>query len=235
MSDTQSIAAANMFDLMNQLSIIGQNVTNANTPAYKSLSSFEDALGAEHALNSVGESRKSYTQVDFSQGSLTATGRPLDIALTGPGFFVIESNGHQYLSRLGNLSVNAKGLLTDSNGATVMGQQGPVFLENEDIQVHPDGQITHNDTEIDQLLIVSVDNPNAISIASNGYYIYPGKLESSNNRIQVLQGFLESSNVDVASETIKMIEMMRKFEMQQKILKTNDAMIGTGMTILGEF
>lgn len=235
MPDTQSIAATNMFDLMGQLSLIGQNVTNANTPAYKGVTSFEQALDLEQSTTADTVQSVSFQKVDLSQGSLNPTGKPLDLALSGPGFFVVENKGHLYLSRLGQLGINAKGVLSDSHGSAVMGLQGSIFLDSPDVTIHPNGTITQGDAEIDQLQIVQIEDSRSLSISENGYFIYPDKLEESNSQTQILQGFIESSNVDVASETIKMIEMMRRFEMQQKILRANDAMINNGITILGEF
>ncbi len=236
MPDTQSIAAANMFDLMNQLTSIGQNVTNATTPAYKSIQTFESALKTSPVDARSGSNMNSHVQIDLSQGSLNATGKSLDIALTGPGFFVVDSDGNQYLSRLGQLTISPNGTLADSNGASIMGQQGPIFLDSEDVEIHSDGRITSEGSEIDQLQIVNIRDASSLSVTPNGYFSYSGTLESANsNDVQILQGFFESSNVDVASETVRMIEMMRRFEMQQKILKANDAMLRGGITVLGEF
>lgn len=157
------------------------------------------------------------------------------MALTGLGFFVVESNGELYLSRSGQWSVNAEGILVNASGAHIMGEQGTLYVDAADLTVKPDGTLVSGDHELGKVLLVDVDDATTLTPAPNNTFLYTSLLQDPPTQTQFLQGFLESSNVDVASETISLIEMMRLFEMQQKLIRANDDMLGTGITTLGEF
>lgn len=111
------------------LNTIGNNLANLNTTAYKNQgTTFEDLFyqqigtsGSNNPLQVGVGTRVSGTATDFTQGTLLPTGQPSDMALSGNGFFVVQQNGVQQLTRAGNFQLSQQGSLITVDGANVMG------------------------------------------------------------------------------------------------------------------
>src|SRR5471032_3109486 len=138
--------------LERQLDVISNNIANVNTSGFKADASlFEEYLmpGA-HEDNFVGSDRRlSYVQDrgtyrDFSQGAVEQTKNPLDIAIDGGGFLVVQTAAGDRYTRDGGLQMNNTGQLVTSAGNPVLGTSGPIVFQpgDHDINVSPDGTIT---------------------------------------------------------------------------------------------
>ena len=126
MSDIAAVVAARKDALTEQYQVITQNIANANTSGYKrGVTSFAVALASAQGGAS---GPTSVTQTDFSQGHLTPTGRNLDLALEGKGFFTVDTPNGETYTRGGVFNLNAQGQLVDYAGNPVAGESGPITV-----------------------------------------------------------------------------------------------------------
>jgi flagellar basal-body rod protein FlgF len=127
------------------------NLANASTEGFKA-----DRMTAHAGTDGVPVPASS---VDFSQGSLRDTGRPLDIGLTGNGFLVVQTPQGERLTRGGSLQLNGEGTITDRSGNPVLGDGGPIHAVGRDIEIAGDGTVSVDGTKTGKLRLADVANP----------------------------------------------------------------------------
>lgn len=219
---------------------IANNLANANTVGYKRQRSLTETL--EEFVDHEGAPRSVRLQEHWAameRGALETTGNPLDLAIEGDGFFsfVDEATGARRYSRAGQLSLDAGGMLRNAAGHLVDGHDGPIHVPPaaENLEVAADGSIRVNGRMIGRLRVVRFENPEALRRIDSAGFDTAGMraLEATDSRI--LQGRLESSNVNPISEMTDMISHFRLFESQQKMLQTTDQILGQVTRELGRF
>lgn len=228
MTDTlQAIARALSADVQ-QLGTISHNVANLNTPGYRaarSAPSFDAALAATP------------TRIDQRDGSLIQTGRPLDLALQGEGFFAVERDGQRLLTRAGAFGLDAEGALVNAVGDRVLGESGPLLFADPaqaaGLRFAADGEIFGADgRSLGRLDLVAAADASALRPVGEGAYAYDGAAGAWGGRL--LQGALESANVDPAQETIRLIETTRHAESVQRAISIYDKAMDAGVNRLGD-
>ncbi len=171
---------------------------------------------------------------DFSNGTLTQTEGSFDVGLQGEGFFVVAQGAQRLLTRSGAFQRNNEGLLVNASGLPVMGQNGPITISDRyPLSVTEDGALWQNGEYLDSLRIENVDNPQLL--LNQGSQLY-APLENQDTFVvapQVKQGYLEHSNVDVATEMVTMISALRAYQISQKALQSEDDMTGKAVNTLG--
>lgn len=225
---------------MDALNDIAQNISNVNTPGYKGVSQ-TFAMEMQQGVTATGEtvSVNNNVQVkqilDLSNGSLKQTNKALDVAITGNAFFVHEANGEILLSRNGSMRLNQTGVLLGPHGVPMMGQNGPINLQDlTSITIDKQGTIKTNGETVDQLRLMSVvDNAQMRTVGSGLYQTAKENLTTDTKHV-VHQGFLESSNVDSTQEMVRMMELSKHFESVQKALSIYDQAINSGITKTGK-
>jgi flagellar basal-body rod protein FlgF len=219
--------------LERQLDVISNNIANVNTNGFKAdRSLFEEFLtSGAHEDNFKGKDRSvSYVQDrgtfrDFSQGAVQQTGNPLDVAISGNGFMVVQAPGGERFTRDGNLQINSTGQLVTNTGAPVLGNAGPIVFQptDHDIVVSPDGTITvqegtaHADSIRGKLRLVSFSDAQKLIKQGNDLYSGDGAAADTNSTFQ--QGFVEKSNVNSVIEMSHMVEVMRTYTNIANILQ----------------
>ncbi|NDV17843.1 flagellar basal-body rod protein FlgF [Pseudodesulfovibrio sp. JC047] len=225
-----------------RMSSIANNLANVNTSAFKKDTlAFHDTFtrfahdslidGKNHLrgkdlfpkANVMAKPRLSAQQTDFSQGSLQETGNQLDLALSGEGFFKVQSgNGDVLYTRAGNFLPDSTGMLRTQDGNTVMVDGGPLTLPpGARVEVDPSGNVSINGNPAGSLDLVSFDDLAQVERLGANYYTVPeGTAEIPPEDITVQQGFLEKGNVDVVTEMVAMIETQRAFTMYSKMIQT---------------
>ncbi len=213
--------------LERQLDVVANNIANVNTAGYKADSSlFEEYLmpGA-HEDNFVGRDRRlSYVQDrgtyrDFSQGPAEETKNPLDVAIDGSAFLVVQTPAGERYTRDGGLMLNNQGQLVTAAGNPVLGTGGPIILQqsDHDINITPDGTITvvegsgRTDSIRGKLRLVSF--PDAQKLLKEGRNLYAAGEGSAqpDTKSAVRQGYIEKSNVNGVAEMSRMIEVTRAY------------------------
>jgi len=205
------------------MDIFAQNIANASTPGYKKQRiSFKDYLiPVENRLDPTKEGRImteiSKINTDFSSGSLITTGNPLDLAINGEGFFVLE--GDRY-TRNGNFKISSDGYLATQDGIKVLGEGGPIAVQGGKIDISTDGEVFVDDISVGVIRIVDFDNKEKLKKQDGGVFVSeePGHEVNA----EIIQGYLEASNVEVIREMVQMITSLREFEAYQKMIHAFD-------------
>jgi len=238
-----------------KLETTGNNLSNQHTPGYNKdqtvQTSFAEWLvartgsggGRPGGLTPVGSMAynvaidEEYTHM--TQGELEETGRELDFALTGGGFFEVEVDGEVRYTRNGRFFLDEEGFLVDTEGNMVQGEDGPINLsldetEGQETVVEQDGSIYVGGEQVDQLQVVAFDEEaELVKEGDNLYEAEEAPLEEPVEATRVWQGFIENSNVDLAREMVDMLEARNGFETAQRVMITQDAILETAANELG--
>lgn len=215
--------------------VVANNLANINTIGYKKDISFVEAL------TNAEENVKLKVQTDFSQGTLKETGNPFDLALNGKGFFTIEKGNDFYLTRDGHFSVNGDGFLVTSSGYKVLGTSGAVHLGMDgeqvgEISISQIGEIYVDDELIDTLQVVDTADYSQLEKAGNNLFkTRKGTEVFVSENTSVIQGNLESSNVNVVNEMIGLMDIQRNFESSQRAIRTIDEALRKAANEVGRY
>jgi flagellar basal body rod protein FlgG len=204
--------------------IIAHNLANASTTGFKRrVTIVSDAPPAAPAEESQAP-LASETRLDFSQGRLVRTDRPLDLALHGKGFLVLESPRGELYTRSGVLHTSPEGRLVDADGRAFVGQAGPITIPNTasalDVEIAQDGRVLIAGQPIGRLRVVEFKDPSRLEPAGHNAYRAPEGAEPQDaGRTTVHQGFQEASNVDVVTELVALIRVSRLYEANVKAMQ----------------
>lgn len=222
------------------------NLSNINTPGFKGTKVFY-RMFQENVNGKTISKSVPMQQVNLEQGVLEPTGNEFDMGINGDGFFVVEDNGEQFLTRDGRFHLDPDGYLVNSSGAKVMGDSGPVQLAeymqsngetggSTMLEVSKDGTIRLNNKAMDRLRIVNVEDPGMLNRKGSAYFsVMDEDMLSEDNTGMVMQGYYEKGNVQPLTEMVDMMRNMQAFESQQRALKTTDEMLSQVTTRLGRF
>lgn len=212
--------AASMESLLRQQDAISMNLANLSTEGYKKrIVSFQSHLKEV----SRSEIPKASQQIlcDLSPGSFRDTGRSLDLALEGEGFFTIEAPRGQRYTRKGDFATNTLGELVTKSGYRVLGTAGPIVVGSggEEIFFEEHGKISKGGQQLDTLKVVSFSR-GAKLIPEEGGLFYSSEPPEGPADAKVRQGRIEESNVDPLEEMVDMIFCLRLYEANQKAIET---------------
>lgn len=247
MAEVLATALSGMRHDIARMEQIAMNMSNAATPGYKrSLSvvnpspTFSASFGGLWSAGMEQQlSRAAATQeqglVDMRPGTLKPTGQGLDLALSGPGFFEIQTSHGPAYTRQGNFRTDERGRMVTMQGYPVMARNGDLFLSTPHPLIDAEGNVIEGKRQTGQLKIVQFDHPQALQRLGDGLYA-PGDgiRQLSDGEIGLRQGYLENSNVSSAHEMVQMMQTMRHFESMQKTTQAYDDMIGNAIRKLGE-
>jgi flagellar basal-body rod protein FlgF len=204
------------------LGTLGQNVANLTTPGFRAVQRVEN----------FGSTLASTTRVDTRDGALIHTGRPLDMALQGTGFFQVSSGGQTYLTRNGQFELDVNGQLVDAMGRAVMGKDGPISLTSDAVTIGEDGSIRDGTDVVDQLALVDVADGGQVQSLGQGLYTVSGDTVDAQSKVH--QGSLEGSNVDPGHEVVRMMELSRHASSIQHAISTYHATLVAGIDEIGK-
>lgn len=245
-------AATGMHAQQTRIDNIANNLANVSTTGFKkSRASFEDLVYQTQAIGAgeAGAQRANMLQIgsgvrvdgtvrDMGAGDLKATSNPLDMAITGRGYFVLESpEGVEKYTRDGQFQVNSEGSLVGSSGYAVSpGIEIPDDIA--EVTVDADGTVIGRYADATQevilgtLQLVEFTNPAGLrAVGGNMYQATPEsgeafELDTTDGTTGVQQYALESSNVDVAEELVDMISAQRAYELTSKAIQAADEALG---------
>jgi flagellar basal-body rod protein FlgG len=159
--------------------------------------------------------------IDMSQGAFQKTGNPLDLAVRGDGFFKVQKDGSEYLTRNGVFSLSPEGVLITEQGYPVMANGGQVSLPpRSNIVIDGEGVIRADGQEVARLDFVQPADPKDLKKEGENLFSIEGEEVPAEG--EVAQGYIEKSNVEIVNEMVAMIECQRSFEMYQKMISTTD-------------
>jgi flagellar basal-body rod protein FlgG len=250
--DALHTAATGMEAQKTQIDAIANDFANLNTNAYKrSRVDLQDlhyktilapgtftSLDTQHPTGiQIGRGVKvASVQKMFEGGSIKATGNPLDIAISGTGFFGVMYQGQVYYTRDGSFTKDRNGRIVNNNGYPMV-PEITIPPDSKGFTIATDGVVSAlsnegNTEDVGQIQIVSFVNPAGLSSAGRNLY---APTDASGNPVTgtpgsqgmgiVQQGFLESSNVNAVTGMVDMISAQRGYEMNSKVIQAADQML----------
>lgn len=202
---------------------IANNLANLNTIGYKREGLFIQIL------NQLGGPQVK-SPVDLTQGEVFETKNPLDVAIVGIGLFVVKTDkGYEYI-RNGNFQISPEGFLVDKQGRKVIGKNGEINLseykldENNMLSISRNGEIKVGENSVDTLLIAKLDEDKYDFRKEGLNFDSISDIEelAEENEYQLLQGYLEESNVNPIQEMENMIRVSKDYESSYKMVITLD-------------
>ena len=171
----------------------------------------------------------------YVQGALKQTNDPLNLAIQGKAFFAIETeDGIEKYTRDGSFVLGPDGRLMTKEGNTVLGENGAIRLEQGDVRIDESGNIYVNDEYIDRLRILEFENPESLRKVGDNLLERTEATAEKNVESQIMQGFVEGSNVNVVREMVDMITATRIYEANQKAIQTHDETLGKAVNEVGK-
>jgi flagellar basal-body rod protein FlgF len=201
------------------MDVIANNIANVSTPAFKRESvQFEEYVSQLPPDETTGQSqtisfvRDKGVVRDLNEGKLDRTNAPFDVAVSGKGYFVVQTaNGNRY-TRNGHFSLDSQGVLVTDDGKPVLGDGGPITVTQDDGQIHvaADGTVSGQKGQIGKLQLVTF--PNELQLEKQGSSLYATTQAPTPATGTIVQGMIESSNVEPVVEIAHMIEVMRAYQ-----------------------
>jgi len=226
MSEITEQVSTSIDALTKEFDIIAHNLANVSTVGFKRrCNAFSKALEAQDVEKYSPGTIDLSSVFDFSQGSFVETGRPLDFALHGKGFFVIETPEGPLYTRNGTFNTNQNGQIVDSMGRIVAGMAGPITIPGNvgisQLNALNDGTVSAGGISIGKFRLVDFnDNENKLIPTGNSCYRMPDEniqpVEAEH--IVVKKGYQEASNVQIIDELVDMILVSRLYEANMKSL-----------------
>ncbi|RQD72284.1 MAG: flagellar hook-basal body protein [Tindallia sp. MSAO_Bac2] len=177
---------------------------------------------------------------DFTQGSLEQTESPLDLALEGAGFFMIydpeDPEADPLFTRDGNFTLNDNGdIITRTGHFLASVNETSIMVDGEDFQVTPDGRVLVDGEVRDQIAVMDFANTQDLRKVGNNLYRFEERFEPEAIDFEgrVLQGFIENSNVEAVDQMVEMINVMRAYESNQRVVHTYDEMLQRAVNDIG--
>jgi flagellar basal-body rod protein FlgG len=161
---------------------------------------------------------------DFSQGPVITTGRNLDVALSGPGFFVVDTPDGPRYTRAGSLSVGTDGTLLGPGGAPIQGERGSIQVHSADVSISETGEVRDGGRPVGTLRVVDFPRPYVLLKQGQGLFV-PGRqdMEPAPARgFELASGAVEGSNVSSVRTMVGMIELHRLYEAYQRVIQAAD-------------
>lgn len=223
-----------------RLDVIANNLANVNTTGFKGdklafRDTFRryahDMLDPNQSLDHqvpwprshvLAQPRIAERVIDLSQGAMKTTGNPLDFAISGEGFFRVQTPEGEFLTRQGVYHRSNEGFIVDGHGNRLLGNGGPLQIpEGGTVVVSDDGALTVDGQLVDTISLVTVEDPKVLEKAGNSLLRLRPDAQAQTIPAEgatIEQGFLEGANVEVVSEMVNMIEAIRAFEAYQKMI-----------------
>ncbi len=253
MENALLIGLSRQIALNRELEVVANNIANLNTTGYKADGSiFEEFLmPVAHARGVEGSRQKlSYVQDratwhNFGAGPVRPTGNPLDIAIDGDAFFVVQTARGERYTRNGSFQINAQGELVTSTGDKVVGEGGPIQFQTTDnnISINPDGTITvreggnsTSDSARGKLRLARFERVQQLQKDGASLFKAPDGLapQAATTATRVVQGSLEQSNVRSVIEMARMVEVTRTYTQIATMLQQHGEMRRTAIDKLAE-
>ena len=226
------IAMTGAVQQFHQQSITANNLANAATVGYKAETT---AFRTAHVTGS-GVAARAYAMAstdgaDLSAGAIRQTGRDLDVAIEGDGYFAVQAlDGSEAYTRAGSFRISAEGELQTRSGLTVLGEGGPLTLPPDaQVEIGADGTVSaidrgptaRNVQVVGRLKLVALDRATMVR-GGDGLFRSRGGEPAGDANVKVVAGALEESNVNSVGAMVEMINLARQYDLHMKVLQSAD-------------
>ena len=241
-------SAIGMMTQMNNIDVITNNMANIDTTGFKKdtsvVQSFseklmkifnDDGSGLIKRDNTIGKvslgNFVTEISTDFSTGSMKRTEGAYDLAIDGEGFFAVETinkdgSVSEKYTRDGSFTINANNELVTKEGNYVLGENGRIVIPSGKVRISENGSVYSNGEFIDKIKIVDFENKETLRKYGDNLYDKINETKEKPFTRQVLQSHIETSNVNIVDEMVKMINVSRVYELNQKMVQTHDSVLG---------
>jgi len=210
------------------------NVSTAGYKAERATTEQTDRPDFGAAMIAAIDVSESASRVDFRPGAIAPTGRDLDVAIDGPGFFAVDTPAGERFTRDGRFVRRNDGVLTTVEGYPVLGKSGPITVGNGAIKIDADGTLRNGAAIAGRLKLVEFDDTTALSRANTYLFKADGATPDAATHSEVRAGALEQSNVSVVDRIAELTGVSRSFESMQRALTTlSNDIDGRAITELG--
>jgi len=241
-------SALGMITQMQRMDVVTHNLANADTVGYKKDQVAAQSFSGElmRRLNDpgirlfgdmpIGKVSNGvfiddiYT--DFSNGALRKTDSPLDVAISGAGFFVVNVNGEERYTRDGSFT-SFEGMLMTIDGGHVQGTNGDIQMPDGYITIDALGRILVNDLYVDTILVVDFTDKHTLRKEGNNYYRTTEDSQETDFTGVLAQGYLESANVNTVKEMVEMIALSRAYETNARMVALHDSTLSRAVNDIG--
>lgn len=247
-------SVSGLITLQNDQEVVTNNIANVNNTGYKkrelTKSSFEDVMisnrqklvGDKYVRNNIGSLnfgvKVNDVETVFTQGTFKATDSMTDFAIDGRGFFVAQNGNQEVYTRDGNFKINQQGYLITNDGCEVLGINSatgvrePIYIGDNKFSLDGENNINVDGIGIThKLLTADFENYNSLEPLGDNYITLQNPMY--NATVNIRQSFLEGSNVDPSAELVKLMEIKRQFETNQKFVKMQDETVQKAATEIG--
>ncbi|PZQ24184.1 MAG: flagellar biosynthesis protein FlgF [Sphingopyxis macrogoltabida] len=208
---------------------IANNLANVNTPGFRADMAEAQSLWLQGSgLDARAMSSEEVVGADMRAGTVTATGRDLDIAMAGDALLVVQAkDGEEAYTRRGDLQVSAAGLLTTGDGLPVQGTQGPMTIPPADsikidsegrVWVVPQGGDPENPQEVDRLRLATPAGSDIVKGLDGVFRVRDGGILPDDPEARLITRSIEGSNVAATTALVEMIEASRSWDTQIKMI-----------------
>ncbi|MGB9710029.1 MAG: flagellar basal-body rod protein FlgF [Thermodesulfovibrio sp.] len=220
------ITMTGMFMREKELEAVSHNLANINTTGYKR-QQFASRLypllsGRPSELNAIYQDARAQTYfatqyIDTSQGVLKQTQNPFDLAIKGEGFFAVRQGDKIFYTREGSFTRDKENFLITQAGLRVLDENNnPIVIDGTKIEIGKDGSVSVDGNPVGRIKVVKLNN-----LRHLGNSLYEG-LEAGQANGEILQGWIEGSNVNPMSEMVQMIQAIRNFDLTQRATRNFD-------------
>ena len=241
MENAELIGLTRQTALMRKLDVIANNLANLNTSGFKGQNLvFEEYLMPVAEASEFPRRDETLSYVhdyqsfhDFSAGSISMSGNPLDVAIKDDGWFVVETAEGERFTRSGNFQINAEGQLVTTDGRPVLGEGGPITLDpsETDVSIGADGTVSTESGVRGKIRIVRFDDEQ--SLDDQGDNLFSGENPLPVEYPRLVQGAIEGSNVHGVVEMTRMIQVTRDYQMVTNMMKEQDDLLKKAVNTLG--
>ena len=166
---------------------------------------------------------------DYSKGTQIQTGNQLQFALNGEGYFAVATPAGERYTRNGEFSLDSDGILSTIDGFPVLGKNGEIIVTAGEISVDSSGTVFAGDKKIDSLRVVTFSG----TLQKEGASLFAAENPEEMENPEIFQGSVEESNANAITEMVNMIEIMRAYEANQKVLQTHDSTLEKAVNEIG--
>lgn len=225
------IALSRVIALKDQMDVVANNIANMNTTGYKAVEmrlKEQKVEGTAPGLRpGIGHSYSMVAQMgtlrDMRQGTITATGNPLDVAIQGKGYFSVQTpDGQTRYTRNGVFQMNQEGTLVDLSGNAVLSDSGQITIPKgtTSISIGSDGTVSTNKGNLGRIGLVDFENEQALQLDGSNTLKAPEGVEAQPiEHPKMLQGAIESSNVNSVQAMTDMINVERQYQSAANIIQ----------------
>lgn len=240
------LSATHMIVQRRKVDVITNNIANMDTAGYKAdklvSRSFKDMLLVQTGKASPGSVGPLNTGVhidelitSFKEGSLEPTGRTLDLAIAGDGFFAVSTLAGERYTRNGAFMLNSEGFLVTADGNRVLGTGGFIQLNSPEFSVDELGNVINAEGETaGSLKLVHFEDKAGLSKLGDGLFINrSNQAAQAADGVKVFQGFLETSNTEAANEVFELMAASRTYETSQRVIRMLDDSLAKAVNEIG--